>query len=62
MISWPCLFAELAEEQRIPLLDRHRETSHQVDQVIVMEQDHESLFLIREGWPRCALTPQTVMK
>ena len=44
------LFAELAEEQRILLLDRHHETSHQVDQVIVMEQDWgESLFLIREG-------------
>ena len=44
------LFAELAQEQRIQLLDRHRETTHQVDQVIVMEQDWgESLFLIREG-------------
>ena len=44
------LFAELAEEQRVLLLDRHRETSHQVDQVIVMEQDWgESLFLIRDG-------------
>jgi len=44
------LFAELAEEQHIVLLDRHRETSHQVDQVIVMEQDWgESLFLIRNG-------------
>ena len=41
------LFAELTEEQRILLLDRHRETSHQVDQVIVMEQDWgESLFLV----------------
>ena len=44
------LFAELVEEQCILLLDRHRETSHQVDQVIVMEQDWgESLFLIRDG-------------
>ena len=44
------LFAELAEQQLILLLDRHRETSHQVDQVIVMEQDWgESLFVIREG-------------
>ena len=44
------LFAELVEEQHILLLDRHRETSHQVDQVIVMEQDWgESLFLIRDG-------------
>ena len=49
LVAMP-LFAELAEEQRILLLDRHRETSHQVDQVIVMEQDWgESLFLIREG-------------
>ena len=44
------LFAELVEEQRALLLDRHRQTSHQVDQVIVMEQDWgESLFLIRDG-------------
>ena len=44
------LFAELVEEQHSLLLDRHRETSHQVDQVIVMEQDWgESLFLIRDG-------------
>ena len=44
------LFAELAEDQLTLLLDRHRETSHQVDQVIVLEQDWgESLFLIRDG-------------
>lgn len=44
------LFADLTDEQRVRLLDRHRETSHQVDQVIVMEQDWgESLFLIRDG-------------
>jgi len=44
------LFAELVEEQHSLLLDRHRETSHQVDQVIVMEQDWgESLFMIRDG-------------
>jgi CRP-like cAMP-binding protein len=44
------LFADLAEEQQTVLLDRHRETSHQADQVIVMEQDWgESLFLIRTG-------------
>ena len=44
------LFAELAQEQRIQLLDRHRETTHQVDQVIVMEQDWgESLFLLCDG-------------
>tara|TARA_Y100000589_G_C26952007_1_gene546878 strand:+ start:76 stop:765 length:690 start_codon:yes stop_codon:yes gene_type:complete len=44
------LFADLIEDQQTLLLDRHRETSHQVDQVIVMEQDWgESLFLIRSG-------------
>ncbi|AII48193.1 GntR family transcriptional regulator [Synechococcus sp. KORDI-52] len=44
------LFADLADDQRVLLLDRHRETSHLVDQVIVMEQDWgESLFLIRDG-------------
>ena len=44
------LFVDLADEQRMLLLDRHRETSHLVDQVIVMEQDWgESLFLIRDG-------------
>ncbi len=44
------LFSDLNEDQRILLLDRHRETSHQFDQVIVMEQDWgESLFLIRDG-------------
>ena len=44
------LFAGLATDQCALLLDRHRETSHLVDQVIVMEQDWgESLFLIRDG-------------
>lgn len=44
------LFSDLNEDQRILLLDRHRETSHQLDQVIVMEQDWgESLFVIRDG-------------
>jgi len=44
------LFACLPEEQRTLLLDRHRENSYQLDQVIVMEQDWgESLFLIRDG-------------
>ena len=44
------LFACLTAEQLTLLLDRHRETSHQLDQVIVMEQDWgESLFLIRHG-------------
>ena len=44
------LFADLVEDQQTLLLDRHRETSHLVDQVIVMEQDWgESLFLIRSG-------------
>jgi len=49
LVAMP-LFADLTDEQRVRLLDRHRETSHQVDQVIVMEQDWgESLFLIRDG-------------
>ena len=44
------LFACLPEEQRTLLLDRHRETTHQLDQVILMEQDWgESLFVIRDG-------------
>ena len=44
------LCACLPEEQLTLLLDRPRETSHQLDQVIVMEQDWgESLFLIRDG-------------
>ena len=44
------LFACLPEEQRALLLDRHRETTHQLDQVILMEQDWgESLFVIRDG-------------
>ena len=44
------LFAELAQEQRVLLLDRHRETSHREDQVIVMEQDWgESVFLLLSG-------------
>jgi len=44
------LFSCLQGEQLKLLLDRHRETSHQLDQVIVMEQDWgESLFVIRDG-------------
>ena len=44
------LFEALSDNQRELLLDRHRVSRHQVDQVIVMEQDWgESLFLIREG-------------
>ncbi|WP_186490917.1 Crp/Fnr family transcriptional regulator [Synechococcus sp. BIOS-U3-1] len=44
------LFACLPVEQLTLLLDRHRVISHQLDQVIVMEQDWgESLFLIRDG-------------
>ena len=44
------LFEVLSECQRELLLDRHRTSRHQVDQVIVMEQDWgESLFLIRDG-------------
>ncbi len=44
------MFISLEEVHLSQLLDRHRETSHQPDQVIVMEQDWgESLFLIRTG-------------
>lgn len=44
------LFSALTEEQLEQLLDRHRETTHQTDQLIVMEQDWgESLFLLRSG-------------
>jgi len=44
------LFACLPVEQLTLLLDRHRETTHQLDQVILMEQDWgESLFVIRDG-------------
>ena len=44
------LFAFLTVEQLTLLLDRYRETTHQPDQVILMEQDWgESLFVIRDG-------------
>ena len=44
------LFACLPVEQLTLLLDRHREITHQLNQVIVMEQDWgESLFVIRDG-------------
>ena len=44
------LFACLPVEQLTLLLDRYRETTHQLDQVILMEQDWgESLFVIRDG-------------
>jgi CRP/FNR family cyclic AMP-dependent transcriptional regulator len=44
------LFAALEDDQLDLLLDRHRETGHEADQVIVMEQDWgESLFLLRSG-------------
>ena len=44
------LFKSLNEEQVDQILDRHRESSHQADQVIVMEQDWgESLFLFCDG-------------
>ena len=33
------LFESLGDEQLDQLLDRHRESTHQADQVIVMEQD-----------------------
>ena len=44
------LFASLAEDELDQILDRHRESAHQADQVIVMEQDWgESLFLLCDG-------------
>ena len=44
------LFKSLNDEQIDQILDRHRESSHQADQVIVMEQDWgESLFLLCDG-------------
>ena len=44
------LFESLGDDQLDQILDRHRESSHQADQVIVMEQDWgESLFLLRSG-------------
>jgi CRP-like cAMP-binding protein len=44
------LFAGLQPEQLDQLLDRHRESQHEADQVIVMEQDWgESLFLLEAG-------------
>ena len=44
------LFEDLGEAQLDQILDRHRESAHQADQVIVMEQDWgESLFLLCDG-------------
>ena len=44
------MFASLTNDQLMQLLDRHRESFHQPDQVIVMEQDWgESVFLLRSG-------------
>ena len=44
------LFESLGDEHLDQLLDRHRESTHQADQVIVMEQDWgESLFLLCDG-------------
>jgi CRP-like cAMP-binding protein len=44
------LFQNLETAQLDQLLDRHRQTTHQVDQLIVMEQDWgESVFLLRSG-------------
>ena len=43
-------FQNLETAQLDQLLDRHRQTTHQVDQLIVMEQDWgESLFFLRSG-------------
>ena len=50
------LFKSLNEEQVDQILDRHRESSHQADQVIVMEQDWgESLFLLCDGLAKAQL-------
>ena len=44
------LFSELEESHLDLLLDRHRESGYQADQVIVMEQDWgESIFLLHRG-------------
>ncbi len=44
------LFSSLDQEQLGRVFDRHLETSHEPDQVIVMEQDWgESVFLLRSG-------------
>lgn len=44
------LFQDLETAQLDQILDRHRETIHQVDQLIVMEQDWgDSVFLLRSG-------------
>ena len=44
------LFESLNDDQLDQILDRHRESAHQADQVIVMEQDWgESLFLLCDG-------------
>ena len=44
------LFESLNDDQLDQILDRHRESTHQADQVIVMEQDWgESLFLLCDG-------------
>ena len=44
------LFAPLEQDQLRQLLDRHRETHHAVDQILVMEQDWgESVFLMLSG-------------
>jgi len=44
------LFRDLSLKSLEELLERHRETNHQAEQLIVMEQDWgESLFLLRSG-------------
>ena len=51
------LFSALDQEQIARVLDRHLETSHEPDQVIVMEQDWgESLFLLRSGLAKVRTT------
>ena len=49
-LSQASLFASLDAQQLELILDRHRETKHPVDQVLVMEQDWgESVFMIISG-------------
>ena len=52
------MFESLEQDQLIQLLDRHRESSHQPEQVIVMEQDWgESVFLLRSGLAKVRTYP-----
>ena len=51
------LFAALSAEQCAQLLERHLQSSHGPDQVVVMEQDWgEALFLLRSGMAKVRTT------